>query len=249
MKTYFHALFWVGVLILLSLIFKPYYSSFSESFYFVAMLLPVAVVTCYFFNLYLVPEFLFKRRYWKFTLYTFYMLIISLYLEMLVILVSFMFLAKYSYGNMSPVSSDVFVLTVTLYFIVLLFSFITLIRNVFHKEKEIVELELEKKKSEPGSFSIRSERQMKTLQFDHILFIESLGDYVKIHLSDGQSLSTRERISKLEEILPDTFVRVHRSFIVHKFNVESFSRESVTVGDQTIPISRKYRDEAWERLS
>ena len=129
MKVHYHVIFWVVILALLSIIFTPYYTSFSEAFYFVSMLFPVAVGTCYFFNLYLVPEFLLTRRYFKFALYTVYMLIISLYLEMVVIMLSFIFLAKYSYGNMSPVSSDIFVLAITLYFIVLLFSFILLIQR------------------------------------------------------------------------------------------------------------------------
>lgn len=249
MKAYVHILFWVMVLFLLSFIFQPYFSSFSETFYFVAMLLPVAIVTSYFFNLFLVPRFLLTRRYGKFALYIVYMLIISLYLEMIVIMASFMLLAEYSYDNMSPVSSDIFVLAVTIYFIVLLFSFILLIRHLFQKEKAIVALEDEKKKIEPGSISIRSERQMKTLPFDDILFIESLGDYVRIHLRNGKELWTKEKISRLEERLPDIFVRVHRSFIVHKFQVSSFSRERVRIGDQTIPISRKYREAAWSRLS
>ncbi|WP_343855661.1 LytTR family DNA-binding domain-containing protein [Fulvivirga kasyanovii] len=249
MKSYVHIIFWIVTLVLLSVIFAPYYSSFEESFYFVSMLMPVVIGTCYFFNFYLVPKYLLVRRYGAFILYSIYMLLVSLYLEMLVIMLAFIFLAEYSYHNMSPVSSDVFVLAVTLYFIVFLFSFILLIRRTFIKEHDINALKAEKQKYEVGQFTIRSERQLKTLTYDEVTYIESLGDYVKIHLNNSTHVVTKEKISKLEERLPEMFVRIHRSFIVNKQSVSAYNKEEVSIGELQLPISRTYKKLAWERLS
>ena len=248
MKLYKHFIFWFGVLALLTILFSPSYRSVSEAFYFVSMLLPVVIGTCYFFNLYLVPHFLLTKKYFKFVLYSIYMLVISLYLEMVVIMISFIFLAEYSYDKMSPVSSDVFILTVTLYFIVLLFSFILLIRRTFVKEKTIEVLSKEKLKNEDISFSVRSDRQMKTLLYEDVLYIESMADYVKINLQSGETIVTKEKISKLDDRLPDFFVRIHRSFIVHKNKVSSLNKETLTIGEQSLPISRTFKKTAWDKL-
>jgi DNA-binding LytR/AlgR family response regulator len=149
---------------------------------------------------------------------------------------------------MSPVSSDVFILTITLYFIVLLFSFILLIRRTFAKENTISVLYKEKLKNEDISFSVRSDRLMKTVLYDDVLFIESMSDYVKINVQNGDTIVTKEKISKLEERLPDYFVRIHRSFIVHKHKVSSLTKETLLVGEQSLPISRTFKKTAWDKL-
>jgi two-component system response regulator LytT len=249
MKATLHVIFWIAILLLLTFVYGPYYHSISESFYFVSMLLPVIIGTCYFFNFYLVPKFLFTKKYAKFILYSVYMLIISLYLEMLVIVLSFIILAHFSYQNMSPVSSDIFILAITLYFIVLLFSFILLVQQSFAKEKAIEALEKEKRKALEKSLTVRSKRQMRSLLFDEILYIESLSDYVKIYLTSKEIVITKEKISRLEERLPEMFVRIHRSFIVNKHKVSSFNKEMVTIGNQPLPLSRTYKNRAWDKLS
>ena len=48
MKATLHVIFWIAVLLLLTFIYRPYYHTASESFYFVSMLLPVIIGTCYF---------------------------------------------------------------------------------------------------------------------------------------------------------------------------------------------------------
>jgi len=249
MKVIKHASFWLAVLVLLTFLFAPYSISVSESFYFVSMLLPVVIGTNYFFNLILVPNFLFKKKYFKFVLYSIYMIIISLYLEMVVIIISFIFLAQYSYENMSPVSSDIFLLAITMYFIVLLFSFIMLIRRSFVKEITIETLKEEKVKNMEVSFTVRSERQMKTLLFEDVMFVESMSDYIKINLKNGTSVISKEKISKLEEKLPEYFVRIHRSFIVNKRKVTTLSKEILNIGESELPISRTYRKAAWDKLN
>lgn len=248
MKARTQLFFWFGILILFSLVFNHYFRSISETIYFVAMLMPVVVSTSYFFNYFLIPRFLHTRQYLKLALYAVYMLIVSLYLEMIVIMLSFILLASYSYDNMSPVTSDVFVLTINLYFIVLLFSMLQLIFSRQVDQQLIKKLVHENKKLIDDSFTIRSDRQLRTILYNEVLFVESLADYVKIHLQDDTSVITKEPISKLAARLPAHFMRVHRSFIVNQQKVSQFNREEVMIGQTTIPISRTYRKESMEKL-
>lgn len=248
MKLKLHIAFWVAVIAVLTILFGRYYRSLSESFYFVSMLLPVVVATCYFFNLYLVPRYLLEQRYFKFGLYSFYMLVISLYLEMIVIFMAFIFQAEYSYNNMATISSDVLVLAVTQYFIIFLFSFVLLVRRNFHSETAIGQLSEEKNKLERKGFTVRSDRREKTIFYDQVLYIESLANYVRIHMEGEAPVITKEKISSLQERLPALFVRIHRSFLVNKQSISSFNKEEVDVKGEILKISRTYKKSALEQL-
>jgi DNA-binding LytR/AlgR family response regulator len=107
-------------------------------------------------------------------------------------------------------------------------------------------IELIPEKSE--SFFVRAERKMVKICFSEILYIESLADYVKIHLSD-KAVVSRETITGIEAKLPrQEFIRTHRSFIVALPAIDSFTNEYVEVGKKQIPISRSYKKEVLETL-
>jgi DNA-binding LytR/AlgR family response regulator len=95
---------------------------------------------------------------------------------------------------------------------------------------------------------VRSDRKMVKINFNEILFVESLSDYVKIHLEEN-TVVTRETISSIEAKLPqNNFMRVHRSFIVSLAGIESFTSEHIEIKDHVIPISRGYKIEVLQRL-
>ncbi len=95
---------------------------------------------------------------------------------------------------------------------------------------------------------VRSDRKMVRIDFGEILYIESLSDYIKIFMND-KMVVTRETISSIEARLPrQDFIRVHRSFIISKAHIISFTNEFMEVGDEEIPISRSYKQEVLERL-
>ncbi len=100
----------------------------------------------------------------------------------------------------------------------------------------------------PDSIFVRSDRKMIRINFDEILYIESLSDYIKIHLNEKLVL-TRETITSIEANLPkNDFLRVHRSFIVAVGKIESYTNEIIELGQKDIPISRSYRQQVMEFL-
>jgi DNA-binding LytR/AlgR family response regulator len=56
------------------------------------------------------------------------------------------------------------------------------------------------------------------------------------------------KISHVEMELPDTFLRIHRSFIVNREKIRSFSREYLVLGEKEPPVSRTYRRQVAEIL-
>lgn len=96
---------------------------------------------------------------------------------------------------------------------------------------------------------VRSDRKMVKVDYDKINYIESLSDYLKIHL-EGQTVVTRENISNLEEILPaKSFIRTHRSFIIAIQKITSYTNEYIELGNISIPISRSYKESVLQKLA
>ena len=103
------------------------------------------------------------------------------------------------------------------------------------------------KEVEAGHLFVNVNKKHIKVAFQDILYIESLKDYIKIHLP-GQSLMTKEKISEFNQSLPDHFLRVHRSFIVNTKKVTAFTAQDVEIGDIEIPIGVSYKQAVLEGL-
>ncbi|NVJ47322.1 MAG: LytTR family transcriptional regulator [Cytophagia bacterium] len=246
-KHYRQVIFWVVVFLFLNLLFGLKWSSYLDSFYFTCMLLPVAIATSYFFNLFLVPRYLQTKKHFWFILYTFYTVIASVFLTGLIAMVSFVFLTDFNWNRMSPVAGDILQLGVIIYFIAILFSFIRVYRSSLERDTKIAALEEAKQKNLLQTITVRSNREAVSILVDDILYVESLADYVKITTATGVVI-TKEKISGLEKVLPEWFVRTHRSYLVNKNKIEAFGYDYVKIQDQQLPVGRKYKKEALERI-
>lgn len=249
MRTWHHIFFWIVVYISLTLIFTKWVGVAMEAFFYVSLLMPVIIATSYFFNYFLVPRYLFRRRFFLFGIYSFYMLVVSLCLEMISGILAFLLVAYYSINENGVLITDVFIMAGTLYFVVLVMSFILLIKHYLVDQTAISELEEKQAILDQGYFTVRSNRQTAKVRFDDLLYIESLGDYIEIHLLDGSEVTSKEKISHLERTLPEGFLRIHRSFIVNRSKISSFSREHVMMGGKELPISRSYKQEVVRKLN
>lgn len=95
---------------------------------------------------------------------------------------------------------------------------------------------------------VRSDRKMIKVKFSEINYIESISDYIKIHLK-AKVLVTRETITSIEAKLPQKdFLRIHRSFIVSILKIDSFTNEFIEIRNKAIPISRSYKKDVLNRL-
>ena len=96
---------------------------------------------------------------------------------------------------------------------------------------------------------VRSDRKMVKIDFNSILYIESLSDYLKIFTKE-KTIVLRETISGLEEKLPaKKFIRIHRSFIVSLKNLTSYTNEFIEIDQKALPISRSYKESVLQKLA
>lgn len=88
---------------------------------------------------------------------------------------------------------------------------------------------------------LKSEKKTYKIDLKDILFIESVGDYIKVHTPDKVILSY-QTLKKLEGMLSNThFPRVHKSYIVSISKINSFEGNQIKIYDQIIPIGRNYK--------
>jgi DNA-binding LytR/AlgR family response regulator len=96
---------------------------------------------------------------------------------------------------------------------------------------------------------VRSDRKMVKINFNEILYIESLSDYIKIHINQ-HIIITRETITNMEAKLPKSqFLRIHRSFIINIAKIDSYTNEFVEINHKALPISRTYKNFALKKLA
>ncbi|WP_405251899.1 LytR/AlgR family response regulator transcription factor [Dokdonia sp. Asnod3-C12] len=95
----------------------------------------------------------------------------------------------------------------------------------------------------------RSDRKMIKVDFDHILYIESIGDYLKIHTTNDVIVTRETLLATLEKLPATLFLRTHRSYVVAISSIESFTNEHININNKAIPISRSYRDQVLSTLN
>ncbi|MDP4222834.1 MAG: LytTR family DNA-binding domain-containing protein [Bacteroidota bacterium] len=92
---------------------------------------------------------------------------------------------------------------------------------------------------------LKSDYKIKRINFNDILYIEGLKDYVKVYTQNSQkpvlSLTTMKLI---ESKLPQAkFMRVHRSFIVNLEKIDTIERSRIVFGKVYIPVSEQYKEQ------
>jgi two-component system, LytTR family, response regulator LytT len=98
---------------------------------------------------------------------------------------------------------------------------------------------------------IKSDYKIKRINFNELIYIEGLKDYVKIYTkNDTKPILTINSLKTLESKLPETmFMRVHRSFIVNLNCISTIERSRIVFGKVYIPISDQYKDKFQEYLN
>ncbi|MFV0376578.1 MAG: LytR/AlgR family response regulator transcription factor [Mangrovibacterium sp.] len=98
---------------------------------------------------------------------------------------------------------------------------------------------------------LKSEYKIRRINFNDILYVEGLKDYVKVYLArDDKPVLSLSSMKAVEEKLPPShFMRIHRSFIVNLDKIEVIERGRIVFGKNYIPVSDQYKDKFQEFLN
>lgn len=96
---------------------------------------------------------------------------------------------------------------------------------------------------------VKADGKVQKVKFDDILYVEGLGNYVTIHTTSGKVI-TLLTMKEVQERLPEnTFMRVHRSFIVSLEQVQFIEGNQIFVEAKTaVSLGETYRDAFFKAL-
>lgn len=93
--------------------------------------------------------------------------------------------------------------------------------------------------------SVHADRKTHLVKLSNIVYLESAGEYVRLHLADGTKLVTLFRLKNMESSLQSSqFVRVHRSYIINMSYVSGYTKGRVYLSnDDYVPIGDSYKEQ------
>jgi len=83
-------------------------------------------------------------------------------------------------------------------------------------------------------------KTMVKVEFDEVLYVESMREYIYIHTTKGKVI-TKMGIGEIEKKLQDQFLRVHRSYLVNKGKITAYNAEEIFVDKISLPIGPNFK--------
>ncbi|WP_282160353.1 LytR/AlgR family response regulator transcription factor [Ulvibacterium marinum] len=90
---------------------------------------------------------------------------------------------------------------------------------------------------------IKADSKIISVAFQDIIVINGQGPYVQLITVHDRKIMTLQSMSKLEELLPANFYRIHRSHIVNINHIDSIDGNMVRLKNHTAVVSKNKRDE------
>lgn len=96
---------------------------------------------------------------------------------------------------------------------------------------------------------IKSDGKLIRLNYNDILYMESMGDYVKFVTTEKKYI-THNTIKALEEKVNKTyFMKVHRSYIINITKIDDIRENDLFIRGIEIPISKAHKPDVLKRLN
>lgn len=112
-----------------------------------------------------------------------------------------------------------------------------------HKQLGLMQNKHEELDSNNNFLFIKSEYKLVRINFNDILYIEGMKEYVRIHLSNQKPIMSLLSMKSLEEKLPENrFMRVHRSYIVNLDKIMGVERFRIVFDKVHIPVSENNKE-------
>jgi DNA-binding LytR/AlgR family response regulator len=95
---------------------------------------------------------------------------------------------------------------------------------------------------------IKSKMSQKRINISEIKWIEAKGDYVQVVTLDSNIMILSSLKNFHLQLPSQTFVRIHKSYVVNIERINSFNSKVVTIGNKTFPVSRAKKNDLTEAL-
>jgi len=123
-------------------------------------------------------------------------------------------------------------------------------KQAIEKAQETIDSNKQEVKVEEQAFVfVKDNGVLKRIAIDDILFLEAMGDYVKVHTLQKFHV-VHATLKSIEEKLPSSkFIRVHRSYIVAINKIDYIQEGTISIGKTTIPVADTHKSNLNKRLN
>lgn len=113
-----------------------------------------------------------------------------------------------------------------------------------NRAKELHELKIIKQQPFAEYFFLNVDYSQVKVMFDDIIWIEGLGDYVKVNLkSTKKPIVVRTSLKAIEtELPPNKFIRIHKSYIIAIAEITAVRKNSVFIKEMELPVGETFRE-------
>ncbi|WP_191252446.1 LytR/AlgR family response regulator transcription factor [Kordiimonas sediminis] len=230
-----HIIFWLVYYISFSLIWARPDQGYFASFYLEFILLPVRMAAAYGMIYILMPRYLLQRQYGMFLISYGGMLVVAGVLQSLFDYYFYETLligAENPFWHVSELFRSSLLVNTTVLVVASIKMFHYYLRAMDQAQNALFEKPIE----------IKSDRRTHILRPDDISHIESMGNYITYYLTDGSKLVAYSSMKMASESLPDSFIRIHRSYIINRNHIRSFGADTITIANFDLPRSKDIPD-------
>ena len=97
------------------------------------------------------------------------------------------------------------------------------------------------------AFFVKDKNGYTRIAVQDVQYIRSDGNYMELHTNTKKHLIRIPQKALLAQ-LPDSFMKVHKSYIVNSASITSIGNEALLLGEISIPLATNYRNDLLERL-
>lgn len=121
-------------------------------------------------------------------------------------------------------------------------SLVDLIERCHTAESTIAKNEAESTDKE--FISVKADYKTQLVKIADIVYLESAGEYVRLHIEGSSTITTLFRLKNMETTLPqELFLRVHRSYIVNIKRISSYTKGRIFLDNgEYIPLGENYKE-------
>lgn len=101
----------------------------------------------------------------------------------------------------------------------------------------------------PGKVFVKEKNEMIAIDVRDILYAEAFDNYCKIFTEKHSHIVSHTLKHVEEKLPPQSFLRVHRSYVVNFEKVTSINESNVCLGLAKVPLAQSYRQEVMERIA
>lgn len=128
-------------------------------------------------------------------------------------------------------------------------------RQAQRADRLALALDQARERSVTSEVTVSSAGKIDRVPSSQILFCRGAGGYTELVLADGREILHAATLAELENELPPTFLRVHRSFVVNSAFVQTLVRDAAGTGTLTlttgaeVPVSRRIMPQVRQALA